>query len=176
MKTKELVIMALFAAIGAVLHSVMPPVLFGMKPDMMLVMMFMGILLFPRVQNVLMIGIVTGIISALTTSFPGGQLPNIIEKSVTAFLFLALVLLMKKSAKTVPAVIITVIGTIISGMAFLGLALLIVGLPGGFTALVLAVVLPAAALNAIAMIIMHPIVQTILKRSNMIETAKESHT
>ena len=57
MKTKELVIMALFAAIGAVLHSIMPPVLFGMKPDMMLVMMFMGILLFPRVQNVLMIGI-----------------------------------------------------------------------------------------------------------------------
>lgn len=47
MKTKELVIMALFAAIGAVLHSIMPPVLFGMKPDMMLVMMFMGILLFP---------------------------------------------------------------------------------------------------------------------------------
>ncbi len=47
MKTKELVIMALFAAIGAVLHSIMPLVLFGMKPDMMLVMMFMGILLFP---------------------------------------------------------------------------------------------------------------------------------
>ena len=46
MKTKELVII-LFAAIGAVLHSIMPPVLFGMKPDMMLVMMFMGILLFP---------------------------------------------------------------------------------------------------------------------------------
>ncbi|WP_207119761.1 tryptophan transporter [Bacillus velezensis] len=171
MKTKELVIMALFAAIGAVLHSIMPPVLFGMKPDMMLVMMFMGILLFPRVQNVLMIGIVTGIISALTTSFPGGQLPNIIEKPVTAFLFLALALLVKKSVKTAAAVI-TIAGTFISGLLFLALALLIVGLPGGFTALVLAVVLPAAALNAIAIIIMHPIVQTILKRSNMIETVK----
>ena len=45
-------------------------------------------------------------------------------------------------------------------------------MPGGFTALVLAVVLPAAALNTIAIIIMHPIVQTILKRSNMIETVK----
>ncbi|WP_339072888.1 tryptophan transporter [Bacillus velezensis] len=170
MKTKELVIMALFAAIGAVLHSIMPPVLFGMKPDMMLVMMFMGILLFPRVQNVLMIGIVTGIISALTTSFPGGQLPNIIEKPVTAFLFLALALLVKKSVKA--AAVITIAGTFISGLLFLALALLIVGLPGGFTALVLAVVLPAAALNTIAIIIMHPIVQTILKRSNMIETVK----
>nr|WGE01018.1 tryptophan transporter [Bacillus velezensis] len=172
MKTKELVIMALFAAIGAVLHSIMPPVLFGMKPDMMLVMMFMGILLFPRVQNVLMIGIVTGIISALTTSFPGGQLPNIIEKPVTAFLFLALALLVKKSVKTAAAAVITIAGTFISGLLFLALALLIVGLPGGFTALVLAVVLPAVALNAIAIIIMHPIVQTILKRSNMIETVK----
>ncbi|WP_276310788.1 tryptophan transporter, partial [Bacillus sp. STP3] len=63
-------------------------------------------------------------------------------------------------------------GTFISGLLFLALALLIVGLPGGFTALVLAVVLPAAALNTIAIIIMHPIVQTILKRSNMIETVK----
>ena len=44
-----------------------------------------------------MIGIVTGIISALTTSFPGGQLPNIIEKPVTAFLFLALALLVKRA-------------------------------------------------------------------------------
>lgn len=110
--------MALFAAIGAVLHSIMPPVLFGMKPDMMLVMMFMGILLFPRVQNVLMIGIVTGIISALTTSFPGGQLPNIIEKPVTAFLFLALALLVKKSVKTAAAAVITIAGTFISGLLF----------------------------------------------------------
>ena len=35
MKTKELVIMALFAAIGAALHSIIPPFLGGMKPDMM---------------------------------------------------------------------------------------------------------------------------------------------
>ncbi len=90
-----------------------------------------------------MIGIVTGIISALTTSFPGGQLPNIIEKPVTAFLFLALALLVKKSVKTAAAAVITIAGTFISGLLFLALALLIVGLPGGFTALVLAVVLPA---------------------------------
>lgn len=42
MKTKELVIMALFAAIGAALHSIIPPFLGGMKPDMMLIMMFMA--------------------------------------------------------------------------------------------------------------------------------------
>ena len=52
MKTKELVAMALFVAIGAALHAVIPPFFYGMKPDMMLIMMFMGILLFPRLQNV----------------------------------------------------------------------------------------------------------------------------
>ena len=47
-----------------------------MKPDMMLIMMFMGILLFPRLQNVLVIGAVTGVISALTTAFPGDSCPT----------------------------------------------------------------------------------------------------
>lgn len=111
MKTKELVIMALFAAIGAALHSIIPPFLGGMKPDMMLIMMFMGILLFPRVQNVLVIGIVTGIISALTTAFPAGQIPNIIDKPVSAFLFFSLFLLFRKSRKTGAAAVLTVIGT-----------------------------------------------------------------
>ncbi|MBV5121123.1 tryptophan transporter [Bacillus halotolerans] len=172
MKTKELVIMALFAAIGAALHSIIPPFLGGMKPDMMLIMMFMGILLFPRVQNVLVIGIVTGIISALSTAFPAGQIPNIIDKPVSAFLFFFLFLLVRKSQKTASAAVLTVIGTILSGTVFLTSALFIVGLPGGFAALFAAVVLPAAVLNTIAMIMMYPIVQTILRRSSFMEAAK----
>ncbi|MCY8486656.1 tryptophan transporter [Bacillus atrophaeus] len=171
MKTKELVIMALFAAIGAALHSIIPPFLGGMKPDMMLIMMFMAILLFPRVQNVLLIGIVTGLISALTTAFPGGQLPNIIDKPVSAFLFFTLFLVFRKSQKTSSCAILTAIGTILSGTVFLLSALLIVGLPGGFAALFVAIVLPAAAVNTIAMIIMYPIVQTIMKRSSLSEPA-----
>lgn len=144
----------------------------GMKPDMMLIMMFMGILLFPRVQNVLVIGIVTGIISALTTAFPAGQIPNIIDKPVSAFLFFSLFLLFRKSRKTGAAAVLTVIGTILSGIVFLSSALLIVGLPGGFAALFAAVVLPAAVLNTISMIIIYPIVQTILRRSSFMEAAK----
>ena len=40
MNTKVLVSLALLVGIGAVLHTVVPPILFGMKPDMMLTMMF----------------------------------------------------------------------------------------------------------------------------------------
>ncbi|NGY83348.1 hypothetical protein F6Y03_19065 [Bacillus megaterium] len=50
MNTKVLVSLALLVGIGAVLHTVVPPILFGMKPDMMLTMMFLAILLFPSVK------------------------------------------------------------------------------------------------------------------------------
>ena len=173
MKTKVLVILSLFAAIGAVLHMIMPPVFNGMKPDMMLIMMFIGIILFPSIKNVTLLGIVTGILSALTTTFPGGQIPNVIDKIISAFVFYGLFLVVKKIAqKVVTATILAVIGTIVSGTIFLSSALLIVGLPGGatFTTLFLLVVLPATLFNAAAMIIILPIVNSIFKRSKLSTT------
>ncbi|MGN7939332.1 tryptophan transporter [Metabacillus sp. 22489] len=171
MKTRVLVTLSLFAAIGAVLHMVMPPFYNGMKPDMMLIMMFIGIMLFPSLKNVTLLSIVTGILSALTTNFPGGQIPNIIDKLITAFIFYGLFLLVKKHAQNiVVATVLVVIGTIVSGTIFLTSALIIVGLPGGaaFTALFLSVVLPATLFNGAATIIVLPIVQAIFKRSNFI--------
>lgn len=173
MKTKVLVTLSLFAAIGAVLHMIMPPVFQGMKPDMMLVMMFIGIILFPSLKNAALLGIVTGILSALTTTFPGGQIPNIIDKIISSFVFYGLFLVVRKIAEKVAvATILTVIGTIVSGTIFLSTALLFVGLPGGaaFTTLFLAVVLPATVFNGVAMIIILPIVKTIFKRSKLTTT------
>ncbi|MCM3651057.1 tryptophan transporter [Metabacillus litoralis] len=173
MKTKVLVTLSLFAAIGAVLHMIMPPVYNGMKPDMMLIMMFIGIILFPSIKNVTLLGIVTGILSALTTTFPGGQIPNVIDKIISAFVFYGLFLVVKKIAQKVAvATILAVIGTIVSGTIFLSTALLIVGLPGGaaFTTLFLLVVLPATLFNGVAMIIILPIVKTIFKRSKLTTT------
>lgn len=174
MKTRVLVILSLFAAIGAVLHMVMPPFYNGMKPDMILLMMFIGIIMFPSLKNVTLLGVVTGFLSALTTTFPGGQIPNIIDKVVTAFIFYGLFLAVKKiSQKVATATVLTVIGTIVSGTIFLSAALLIVGLPGGvaFTTLFLTVVLPATVFNGIAMIVLLPIVQTIFKRSKNLTVA-----
>lgn len=172
MNTRVLVILSLFAAIGAVLSMIMPPFFGGMKPDMMLTMMFIGIIMFPAIQNVTLLGIVTGFLSALTSAFPGGFVPNIIDKVVTAFLFYGLVLAFKKIAqKIATATVLTVIGTIVSGTVFLTAASLIVGLPGAFTALFVTVVLPATLLNGAAMIIILPIVQAIFKRSRIITVA-----
>ena len=46
MNTRTLVLLSLFVGIGAVLHTVIPGFFFGMKPDMMLTMMFLGIMLY----------------------------------------------------------------------------------------------------------------------------------
>lgn len=168
MNTRVLVSLALLVGIGAVLHAVIPPFFLGMKPDMLLTMMFLGILLFPEKKSVLVLAIATGIVSALTTGFPGGQVANMIDKPVTAFAFLGLFLVVKKlNNSTISASILTAIGTIISGTVFLLSALVLFGLPGDntFLALFLAVVLPAAAFNTVAMAIIYPIVQSIKKRS-----------
>ncbi|WP_191562424.1 tryptophan transporter [Metabacillus idriensis] len=175
MNTKVLVVLSLFVAMGLALHGIIPPLFHGMKPDMMLTMMFLGILLFPHIRNVFLLGTVTGILSGLTTSFPGGLLPNIIDKLVTAFVFYLLVLAIRKYASsTIGAGILTAVGTLVSGTVFLTAALFIVGLPGGagFTALFITVVLPTIVLNTIAMVFIYPIVQTILKRSKIVLQTK----
>jgi ABC-type multidrug transport system fused ATPase/permease subunit len=168
MKTKNLVALALLVGIGAVLHAVIPGIFLGMKPDMMLAMMFLGIILFPDFKSVLLLGIVTGLLSGLTTTFPGGLIPNIIDKIVTSMLFFGLFLSLNKFRNSIVSVaVLTAIGTIISGTTFLTSAYFIVGLPGAFTALFAAVVLPAAVINTITMIILYPIALSVVKRTKL---------
>ncbi|MDT9023470.1 tryptophan transporter [Rossellomorea yichunensis] len=170
MKTKTLVSLSLLVGIGAVLHTVIPGIFLGMKPDMMLTMMFLGIILFPAKKNVLLLGLLTGVISGLTTQFPGGFLPNLIDKPITAFVFYGLFLATKKIARSlVGASVLTAVGTLVSGSIFLLSAYVIVGLPGAFFALFAAVVLPATLINAGAMFVVYPIINGILKRSTIRE-------
>src|SRR5699024_2483684 len=132
--------------------------------------MFLGIVLFPKPKYVLVLALATGIISALTTSAPGGQIANMIDKPITAFVFLAIFLLLKDKMNTnisVPA--LTGLGTLISGTIFVTVVSLIAGIPeGGLLALFTFVVLPAIAINSVVMAIVYPIVQGIMKRTNPI--------
>ena len=170
MNTRVLVTLSLLVGIGAVLHAVVPGVFMGIKPDLMLTMMFLGIMLFPEKKNVILLGIVTGIIAALTTTFPSGQIPNIIDKVITSFVFFGMFVLARKmSSNMISVAAITAIGTLISGAIFLGSAFLIAGLPGSstFLALYSTAVLPAAIINTIAMVVIYPIVSGIVKRTNL---------
>lgn len=168
MNTKNLVALALLVGMGAVLHLAIPGFAFGMKPDMMLAMMFLGIVLFPDSKSVLLISLVTGVISGLTTSVPGGLIPNIIDKPITAFIFFGLFLALKKFRSNIISIAaLTALGTLISGTVFLSSAYFIVGLPESFTALFGLAVLPATAANTIVMIVLYPIALTIVKRTKL---------
>src|SRR5690625_7139681 len=91
-----------------------------MRPDMLLAMMFLGIMLFPKTKYDVLLSIVTGVVSALTTTVLGGQLANIIDKPITALIFSELFLLVKNKVNgNISTPVLTVIGTAISGSIFL---------------------------------------------------------
>lgn len=166
--TKILVFLSLLMGIGAVLHAALPSIFLTVKPDMMLTMMFLGIILFPNKKFVFLLGAVAGVITALTTGVPGGQIPNIIDKFVTAFVFFGMFLAVSKFNKSVISLaVLTAIGTLISGSIFLGSVALFADLPGSFLTLFTALVLPTAALNTIAIIIVYPIVNGIMKKTSL---------
>lgn len=167
MNTKNLVLMSLLVGVGAVLYIIIPGFNGGMKPDFMLTMMFIGILLFPEIKNVFLLGLSTGIISGLFSTFPGGFVPNIIDKLITALVFFGLVILLKRIAnKLATAIVLTCIGTLVSGTVFLSTAIFIFNAGAVFTELFVIVVLPAVLINGIAFFIIYPIVGKLVRRSN----------
>src|SRR5699024_70597 len=99
-------------------------------------LMFLGIALFPDKKNVLLLGIGTGILAALTTGFPMGQIPNLIDKPISAFVFFALFLALGKKANNLLVIaILSGFTTIVSGILFLGSAYLLFELPAAFVVL-----------------------------------------
>jgi len=166
MNLRKMILTSLFMALGLVLHQAMPPILFGMKPDIMICMMFIAILLNKEdYKMTLLIGVIGGLFAAMTSTFPGGQLPNIIDKMATAnFIFFLYKAIGNKANDQVKIVIAAVTGTLVSGTVFLGSAALLVGLPGPFIALMLAVVLPATAMNAVGCSVLYNATVISLKR------------
>jgi len=154
MKTKDIVQASLLVAIGFILHAVFPPLLLGMKPDFSLAMMFIVLIIKRDFKLGFLVALATGIFTALTTGFPGGQVANIVDKMLTFFIVFAILgPVMSKFSNKIGVAIITLIGTLISGAVFLGTAALLFGLPGPFTALFYTIVIPASIINAITGVI-----------------------
>lgn len=148
MKLKQYIITSLLIAIGFVLHAVIPA-FFGMKFDMLLAFMLLAMLLNPQKENAMAAGLLGGILTAATTTFPGGQIANLVDKLITAavvyILIHALVSLKNTTLKTI---VVGFVGTLVSGTTFLLTALFVAGLPAPFSALFFTVVIPTALLTA----------------------------
>jgi Tryptophan transporter TrpP len=180
MKNKQIftmVISALLLAMGLVFHTIIPGVFFGMKPDFILIFMFIAFILNPTYPNAVVIGVAGGVLSGLTTSFPGGFLPNLIDKPITmTVVFITFALLNKVQLfnrfnfdkNYLLTTIIGIIGTLTSGVVFLGSATIIVGLPAGasFAFLFYTVVLTTTVINAVLTPLVYVVMNAAARRSN----------
>ena len=176
-KTKKMILNAILLGLGMLLNQLAPAIAVGITPDVTLVMLCCIILInLDDYKTCLIAGIIAGVFTALTTKFPGGQAPNMIDKLVTinVIYFLAKTMYMLPIAKKlgkkmnmIAVILMSAIGTVVSGFVFLYSASLIVGLPGGIVQLFVVVVLPTVVINIITAFIVYNIIALSLRRSSM---------
>ena len=95
MKLREYIFTTFLLAIGLILHQITPGIFGGMKFDFLLIFMFVSILINVKLKNIILTALLGGLLSAMTTTFPGGQLPNILDKIVTCIVVFGLIRLFK---------------------------------------------------------------------------------
>lgn len=172
---KMLTMNAMLLAIGAILHQITPALGLPMQPDFALAMMLIVVIINKGdYKTTFIAAVITGVFTAMTTKFPGGQLPNVIDKVVTAHIMCIFILVLNKikvfnkgKESYLMTLVILPIGTLISGAVFLFSAQLIVGLPAPFMILFNTVVLPTVLINAVCGLALHKIINLSLKRSRL---------
>ena len=150
--TKQLTTNSLLLAVGFLLHYVTPAI-GSMQIDFSLITLILVITLNKNsFSTCVASGVATGIFSGLTSKFPLGFIPNILDKIVTTIFVYLLIRLLDKTTlhSKIKAVITNAVGTLISGTVFLVSALLFTGLPAPFSVLFITVVIPAIVVNTIA--------------------------
>ncbi len=156
MKTRDMVMAAVLLALGTVLHYITPPI-FGVTPDMLLAMMFLAIFITKKFSSTVIISLVAGVLAMMTTKFPGGQIPSIIDKLVAGLVVYAIYrFVFNFELNTVKSAAINFVGTLISGLVFLSFAVFIFtpSMSSQFLTLVATVVLPASLMNTVLGVIL----------------------
>ena len=160
MKTKQLVTNSLLLAIGFLLHYITPTLGLPMQIDFSLITLILVINLNKNnFSTCLASGVATGIFSGITSKFPLGFIPNILDKITTAIFVYLLIKLLDKTTlhNKIKAIVVNAVGTLVSGTVFLVSALLLIGLPAPFSVLFTTVVIPAVVVNTIAGFIINTI-------------------
>lgn len=168
MKLKDNIFTALLLAIGFILHQITPGIFGGMKFDFLLSFVFISLLINDTFKNVILTALLGGLLSAMTTTFPGGQIPNIIDKLVTCIVLFAVIKSIRHfNLNTLMVGFISGLGTLISGTVFLLSALLIVGLPVPFNILFKTVVLPTILVNTAVTVFIYKVVKHAIRASGI---------
>lgn len=168
MKLKDNIFTALLLTIGFILHQITPGILGGMKFDFLLSFIFISLLINSTFSNAILTALLGGILSAMTTTFPGGQIPNLIDKLLTCLiLFVVIKNIRHFKLNYFIVALISGFGTFISGTTFLLSALLITGLPVPIEILMLTVVLPTILINGLGTAFLYGVIKRALKISGI---------
>ncbi len=167
MNLKENIRTALLLALGFILHQITPAIFLGMKFDFLLIFIFISVFINPKKNNIILTSLLGGLISAMTTSFPGGQLPNIIDKLVLGLFLFVIMRIFQNKLNTFKLAFIGFFGTIISGSVFLLSALIILSADLNVFSMVKVVVIPAAIINMIGTVFVYKIVAKSMKLSKI---------
>ncbi len=168
MNTKKITVNAILIAIGVILHIAAPSIGLPAQPDFAVAMLFIIMLLNKDYKTTIISGVIMGVFTALTTKTAGGQIPNIIDKIVTCnIIYLVLMPLRDKINKNIQAIIILLLGTLVSGFTFLTSLAVIYGIEGTITAAVIAIVLPTAVVNTVVGLILFKIVENTIKQTRI---------
>lgn len=164
MNLRKNILISLLLAIGYIMHQIVPGTIGNMKFDLMLSFIFVALFISKDFKSTMLTALLGGFITALTTTFPGGQIANIVDKLVTCIaVYLMIKVFDKTKFKQLSTGIIAFIGTIISGTAFLYTALVLVGLPAPFSVLFAGIVLPTAVTNIFVTLVVYNAVKLALK-------------
>jgi len=126
MKSKDIAIVGILLAIGAILRYFLAMLHTPLTPNMIIAFYCLAIILIkPKLLEALGIGLVAGILSMLISSsmFPPA---NLISEPVGALVCFALYAAMKNKAKLAPSAT-TFIATLASGFTFAGIAIIAIG-------------------------------------------------
>ena len=152
MKAKQLTTNSLLLAVGFLLHYVTPAIGLPMQIDFSLITMILVINLNKNsFSTCLASGVATGIFAGITSKFPFGLVPNIVDKIMTTIFVYLLIKLLDKTTlhNKIKAIAVNAVGTLVSGVVFLVSALLLTGLPAPFFVLFTTVVVPAIIINTV---------------------------
>ncbi|MDD4503192.1 MAG: tryptophan transporter [Clostridiaceae bacterium] len=164
MSLRKNILISLLLAIGYIMHQIIPGTIGNMKFDLMLSFIFVALFISRDFKSTMLTALLGGFITALTTTFPGGQIANLVDKLATCIaVYLMIKVFDRIKFKQVSTGIIAFIGTIISGTTFLYTALVLVGLPAPFSVLFAGIVLPTAVTNIFVTLVVYNAVKLALK-------------
>jgi hypothetical protein len=148
---KDFVLAGLLLSVGLVLHAIVPPTGTPVKPDFLLAMLFVCLLMFDDMTLGIVVGVAAGILAGMTTGLPGGFFPNLVDKiATTVFLLFSLRVVKPRINLYIISIATPILGTIFSGTVFLLSAIAMGVLPKeAFGLAFVTAVLPATIGNTI---------------------------